>query len=363
MKHVLVSPLSWGLGHATRDLPIIRYLLERGHHVTVAAEGRALSLLSRELPQCDFEELKDYPPPYTASRHFVPKFLAMAPAMLWAIEKESVHVRRLLRKRPFDLILSDNRFRVRSRHIPSFVISHQLRFMTPPSLRALELIPEFFNYLYLSPFDRVIVPDAADPVQNLSGRLSHDMRLMDVGRKVYYAGILSSVARMDVAEDVDLFISISGPDPPRAQMEQIILAHVAEVPGRRIEIALGKPEVTETRRIDGRITVHGFLDRAGQQEMLNRARMVVCRSGYTTVMELAELGKRALFIPTPGQTEQEYLARYYAERGYFHAVSQYELDLPRDIERARALPGATFGGETRANVERLYKDLFAPVLD
>jgi hypothetical protein len=99
MKHILVSPLSWGLGHATRDLPIIRYLLERGHHVTVAAEGRTLALLQQEVPQCEFHELKDYPPPYTASRHFVPKFLAMAPIMLWAIEKETVNVRRLFRRR------------------------------------------------------------------------------------------------------------------------------------------------------------------------------------------------------------------------------------------------------------------------
>jgi len=363
MKHVLVSPLSWGLGHATRDLPVIRYLLERGHHVTVAAEGRALALLAREVPQCDFEELRDYPPPYSAGRHFVPKFMAMAPVLLWAIERESVNVRRLLRQRRFDLILSDNRFRVRSRHIPSFVIAHQLRFMTPPRLRMLELIPEFFNYLYLSPFDRIIVPDAADPVQNLSGRLSHDMRLMNVERRVYYAGILSSVARTDAAPDVDVFVSISGPEPQRTLFEKIVLEQVADLPGERIVVTLGKPEVTETRRLGDRVTVHGFLDRAGQQEMLNRARLVVCRSGYTTVMELAELGKQALFIPTPGQTEQEYLARYYAERGYFHAVSQYDLDLARDVERARALPGATFGGDTRTNVERLYRDLFAPVLD
>ncbi|KPJ73110.1 MAG: hypothetical protein AMS14_06790 [Planctomycetes bacterium DG_20] len=363
MKHVLVSPLSWGLGHATRDLPIIRHLLERGHRVTVAACGRALALLRQEVPQCDFEELADYPPPYSSGKHFVPKFLAMAPVMLWAIERESLNVRQLLRKRRFDLILSDNRFRIRSRHVPSFVIAHQLRFMPPRGLLPFEFVTEFFNYLYLQPFDRIIVPDAAHPTRNLSGRLSHEMRLLRRTDKVYYAGILSSVHRLDVPQDVDVFISISGPEPQRTQLEHLILERVGNVDAERIVVALGKPEVTETRRVDRRVTVHGFLDRARQQEMLNRAKMVVCRSGYTTVMELAELGKKALFIPTPGQTEQEYLARTYAERGYFHAVSQYELDLPRDIDRARRFSGPPFTSDTRANVERLYEDLFAPVLD
>ena len=363
MKHILVSPLSWGLGHATRDLPIIRHLLARGHHVTVAAEGRALAILQHEVPQCDFVEVPDYPTPYSSGKYFVPKFLAMGPVMLVAIEEESVNIRRLLRQRHFDLILSDNRFRVRSDRIPSFIISHQLRFMTPPGLGHFEFVTEFFNYLYLRPFDRIIVPDVAHPTQNLAGRLAHQMRLLKSHRKVYYAGILSSVGRTGAAEDVDLFISVSGPEPQRTQLEKIVLEHVADVPDGRIEIALGKPEVKETRRLNDRITIHGFLDRAGQQDMFNRARMIVCRSGYTTVMELAELGKKALFIPTPGQTEQEYLARYYAQRGYFHAVSQYELDLPRDIEAARRMAGAPFKGDTQANVERLYTDLFAPILD
>ena len=362
MKRVLVSPLSWGLGHATRDLPIIRYLLERGHQVTVAGEGRALSLLKQEAPRCDFVELKDYPPPYSSGRYFVPKFLAMAPVMLRAIAREKQDFARLLADRRFDLIISDNRFNVRSPEIPSFVISHQVRFMTPPGFGFFERVTERFNYHYLRRFDRVIVPDNADPERNLSGRLSHDLRLM-APEKIYYAGVLSSVSRTDVPQDVDLFVSISGPEPPRTQMERLILDHVGEVRADRIVIALGQPEVKEKRQLDARTTVYGFLDRAGQQEMMNRARMIICRSGYTTVMELAELGKKALLIPTPGQTEQEYLGRYYAERGLFHTVSQYELDLPRDVEKAQAMSGVPFKADTRANVERLYKDLLEPALE
>jgi UDP-N-acetylglucosamine transferase subunit ALG13 len=189
------------------------------------------------------------------------------------------------------------------------------------------------------------------------------MRWLKDSPRVYYAGVLSSVAPMDVPQDVDVFVSISGPEPQRTQLEEIILGQIESVPGERIVVTLGKPEAAETRRIGDRITVHGFLDRAGQQEMLNRARMVICRSGYTTVMELAELGRKALFIPTPGQTEQEYLGRLYEAQGTFHSVSQYEVDLPRDLQKAATMAGPPAAGHTRQNVERLYADLFAPVLD
>jgi UDP:flavonoid glycosyltransferase YjiC (YdhE family) len=363
MKRILVSPLSWGLGHATRDLPIIRDFLARGHHVTVAAEGRALALLKQEAPQCDFVELKDYPPPYSASRFFVPKFLATAPKMLKAIAMEAHNTKKLVEERKFDLILSDNRFNVRSHDVPSFVISHQLRFMTPPGTSWFEPVTEYFNYRYLKPFDRIIVSDFADEKSNLTGRLAHEMNWLAKAGKVYYAGILSSAAKMDVARDVDVFISISGPEPQRTELQSIILDHIPAVDAGRVVIALGQPEVKEVRQLTDRITLYGYLDRAGQQEMLNRAKLVVCRSGYTTIMELAELGKKALLIPTPGQTEQEYLGRLYAAKGYFHSVSQYSLDLGRDLEEAKKAGGVPFACDTKANVEKLYRELFAPVLD
>jgi uncharacterized protein (TIGR00661 family) len=362
VKRILVSPLSWGLGHATRDLPIIRELRDRGHHVTIAACGRALALLEREVPACDFVELEDYPSPYTASRWFVLKFLAMAPQMVLSLKREARAVRRLLAERDFDLIISDNRFHVRSPRIPSFFISHQLRFSTPFVLRPLEFLTEVFNAAYHRHFTGVIVPDFPDPEENLSGRLSHGV-FFAARNRLHYAGVLASVRRLDVTEDVDVFISISGPEPQRTELERLVLDQVPALGDARVVITLGKPEVAEVREPGPNVTVYGFLDRERQQEMLNRARLVVCRSGYTTVMELAELGKRALFIPTPGQTEQEYLSRHYARHGYFHSVSQYELDPARDVERAREALGFPFEVRTAENVRRLYDDLFAPILD
>ncbi|MDK1031770.1 MAG: glycosyltransferase [Planctomycetia bacterium] len=360
-KRILVSPLSWGLGHATRDLPVIREFLRRGHHVTVAATGRGFTLLQQEVPECEFVELKDYPVPYSHSRFFLPRFVWSMPKMLSAMKRERLAVGKFLRENRFDIIVSDNRFNVYHRGIPTFFISHQVRFKLPSHLAWFEPLTEKFNQNYYRRFLRVIIPDIEDEERNLTGRLAHGLWFSAPG-KIYYAGILSSVQRMDVDEDIDYFISVSGPEPQRTVFEKIILAQASRLAPARIVITLGKPEARGVRELGRGIKVHSYLDRRGQQEMMNRAKMVVCRSGYTTVMELAELGKKALFVPTPGQTEQEYLSRMYERKGLFHSVSQYDLDLKRDVELAAEMPGIDLVDTTASNVARLYEDVFAPYL-
>jgi len=361
-KKILVSPLSWGLGHATRDLPIIRRFLADGHRVTIASSGRALELLRQEVPQCAFTVLEDYPTPYTRTRLFVLKFGAFIPLMLKAIRRERRAATALIEREKFDLVLSDNRFGVRHKDVPSFFISHQLRFATPAALYPFQLIGEFFNRFHHRRFNRVIVPDVADEERNLSGKLAHGLHWPD-RKRYYYAGILSSTEKMDVPEDVDLFVTISGPEPQRTEFERVVMSQLERLESLgRVAVTLGKPEATGLQRPAPHVEVYGFLNRRQQQEMMNRARFVVSRSGYTTVMEIAELGKKALFIPTPGQTEQVYLSDYYEATGQFHSVSQYRLDLSRDVEAARCYAGFQGAHNTAENVERLFGEVFAPYL-
>jgi UDP:flavonoid glycosyltransferase YjiC (YdhE family) len=371
MKRILVSPVSVGLGHATRDLPIIRDFLARGHHVTIAAQGRALRLLRHEVPQCEFIPFKDYPWPLTKTRHFIALFLAMGPWLQGAINAERRRFQRLLARRRFDLILSDHRYGIYAPDIPSFVICSLLYFMPPvrlrwrsfsPPLGHIEFFLEMYNARTFSRFDRIIIPDYEDPENNLSGRMTHDL-LRFRPEQLYYAGVLSSIRRQDGPQDVDVFITISGVEPQQSQLERLVLEQVERLPGRRIAVTLGRPEKRHLRQVGDRISVYGYLGRDEQQAMLNRAHLVVCRSSYTTIMELAELGKKALLIPHPGHPEQEYLAALYERRGWFHSVRQEDLDLVRDVGLARARPGFPFGADTQAGVARLYRDLFAPILD
>jgi len=159
MAHVLVSPLNWGLGHASRDIPIIRELLDRGHQVTVASSGNALELLRREFPGCHFVTFEDYPAPYSSTRFFLPKFCAYLPLMMKALVDERRNLCRILSKGSYDMIVSDNRLGVYSREIPSFFISHQLRFSVPAYLWPVEILTLFVNGFFHSKYDGVIVPD------------------------------------------------------------------------------------------------------------------------------------------------------------------------------------------------------------
>jgi UDP-N-acetylglucosamine:LPS N-acetylglucosamine transferase len=153
-----------------------------------------------------------------------------------------------------------------------------------------------------------------------------------------YIGPLSSIRRMDVEQDIDVFFSVSGIEPQRGLLEKLVLESLPKLRGR-IVVTLGKPgDGSEPRRV-GNATVFDYLGRERQAEMLNRAKLVMTRSGYTTLMELAALGRKALFVATPGQSEQEYLAQFHRERGHVWSEEQKHLDIPRDLERARAASG------------------------
>jgi len=364
MGHIFVSPLNWGLGHSTRDIPIIEELLQRGHEVTVGSSGNALALLQRECPECNFIEFKDYPVPYSSSRFFLPAFAAGLPALLRAIAGEKKRFEQILAKNKFDMILSDNRMSVYSSKVPSFFISHQLRYSLPGLLSPLEVMTMQFNSLFHSHFLGVIVPDI-DPAGgrlSLSGKLCHSS-VAATNRLVYYAGILTSTKKMSLSEDLDHLFIVSGPEPQRTKYEEIIMRQVQKLPGEKV-VLLGSPQKELHKKLDRTTTVHSYVSTDEKAELLNRARFVIARSGYTTMMEIAELDKKhGLFSPTPGQTEQEYLSSYYARQGWFLSRSQYRLKLPEDVEAARSYHGFPEMAKTRENVKKLYEQLFKKCLD
>ncbi len=359
MGHVFVSPLNWGLGHATRDIPIIEELLQRGHEVTVGTSGNALALLQRECPQCNFILFKDYPAPYSDSRFFLPSFVAGIPALLRAIAQEKNRFEGILAENRFDLIISDNRMSVYSNKVPSYFISHQLRFSMPGYLYPFEVMTMPFNSFFHSKFEGVIVPDINPNgySNNLSGKLCRS-NVNATNRRVYYAGILTSTKKMAVDRDLDFLAIASGPEPQRTRLEEIILSQVQKLPGEKV-VLLGSPQKESHTGLDEHTTVHSYVSTQEKTELMNRARFIIARSGYTTMMELAELETRhGLFTPTPGQTEQEYLSRYYARQGWFLSRSQYKLRLSEDVAEAGQFQGFPKMAKTRENVKRLYQDVF-----
>lgn len=354
-----MSPLNWGLGHSTRDIPIIEELLRRGHEVTIGTSGNSLVLLKRECPECNFVLFKDYPAPYSSTRFFLPKFAASIPLLLRALARERKNLEQILSENKYDLIISDNRMGVYSHQIPSYFITHQLRFSLPPYLYPLEMLTMPVNSLFHIKFDGVIVPDI-DPLggqPNLSGKLSRS-RLDATNKRAYFAGILTSTRKMKMDLDLDYLIMISGPEPQRTKLEEIIMKQVQKLPGKKA-VLLGSPQREGHEDLDEHTTVHSYLPTEEKVELMNRARFIIARSGYTTMMEMAELDKKhGLFIPTPGQTEQEYLSRYYARQGWFLSRSQYKLQLPEDVKEAMKYHGFPQMTKTSENVKRLYEEVF-----
>jgi UDP:flavonoid glycosyltransferase YjiC (YdhE family) len=358
MGHVFVSPLNWGLGHSTRDIPIIEELLRQGHEVTIGSSGNALALLQRECPQCNFILFKDYPAPYSGSRFFLAGFAAGLPGLLRAIAQERKRFEQILAENRFDLIISDNRMNVYSSKVPSYFISHQLRYSMPGYLYPFEMMTIPFNSFFHSKFEGVIVPDI-DPTgggKNLSGKLCR-ANMNATKHRVYYAGILASIKKMAVAEDLDYLAIVSGPEPQRAKLEEIIMKQVCNLPGEKV-VLLGSPQKDLHQKVDKHTTVHTYVSTEEKAELMNRARFIITRSGYTTMMEMAELDKKhGLFTPTPGQTEQEYLSHYYARAGWFLSKSQYKLRLPVDVQEAMQYRGFPEMAKTSENVKNLYLDV------
>jgi hypothetical protein len=362
MGSVLLSPLNWGLGHAMRDIPVIRTLLGRGHDVTIAACGNALTALQREFPSCRFIEFMDYPSPTSPGRVFLPGLALSFPGLLQAVARERRESERIVSRDQYDLVISDSRLGVYSQQVPSLFITHQLHFHLPPALWPAELFAVQLNRLHHRNFDRVIVPDNPPGPLSLAGKLSRP-DYEETRSRAFFCGILSSTPKQDMHTDLDYLVLVSGPEPQRTWLEEILLPMARELDGRTV-VLLGSPQ--RNAEVPGSVNcaVRTYVSTAEKVALMNRAKFVICRSGYTTMMELAELGKKAgLFIPTPGQTEQEYLSWYYEKNGWFHSKSQYCLDLPGDISTAREYAGFPEMPATDVNVRHLYDNLLAGYLE
>ena len=328
---VLFGVFDWGIGHATRDIPLITELLKT-NEVHILSTGRALKLLKDYFAdRCTYYDVPSVYPPYTRTRFFQVTFALFLPRMIRNLQNARKKSREIVAG-GFDKVISDCRYDVYDTPDNSYLINHQVRFSTPFGA---ERIFEKLLESRMRKYKYIIVPDFEE--QSLSGRLSHDLRYVKKD-KIRYIGILSHLNKLNLVEDIDYFISVSGPEPQRTVLQKKMIEVSGQLEGN-IVIAGGIPESTATRSSEN-LRFYGFLNAEQQADMMNRAKFIISRPGYTTVMELAELDKkRALFLPTPGQTEQEYLADYYEKQGYFHSVSQYDLKLKTAIEDSKEFGG------------------------
>lgn len=322
-KNILVAPLNWGLGHATRCIPIIRELEKNGYTPILASDGVALQILQKEFPHLKALKLPSYEIEYAKNgADFKWKLIKNSPKMIDAIFTEKKIVKKWVKEYDLCGIISDNRLGVYSKKIPSVFITHQLNVLSGKTT----WISSKLHQHFIKKFTECWIPDI-EKTPNLTGKLGH---LKKTSLHFTYIGPLSRLEKKELPIKYDLMVILSGPEPQRTYLEQKLKTEVRSFDGKVVFIK-GVIEPEQKTEKDGNVTYYNFMTSEEVEAAFNESKIVLCRSGYTTVMDLAKLGKKALFIPTPGQFEQEYLAKRFKRNGLAPYVKQNDFRI-RDLE-------------------------------
>jgi uncharacterized protein (TIGR00661 family) len=314
-----VAPLNWGLGHATRCIPIIEALLSHRFVPVLASDGAALKLLTKEFPELDAIELPSYNISYAKKgERFKLKMLQDSPHLIKTIKREKAATKAIVKTYNIEGIISDNRFGVRSKKVPSVFITHQLRVLSGSTT----WLSTALHQKIISKFTECWVPDQENE-PNLSGDLGHQAGL-DIPLK--YLGPLSRFKKSSTPVLYKLMVLLSGPEPQRTMLEEKLLGLLEDYPHPCLFVK-GCIEAQQNVTTRGNLTIYNYLTTEMLESAINSSELVLCRSGYTTVMDLAKLEKKAFFIPTPGQFEQVYLAERFLDLGIAPCASQDDFEL------------------------------------
>lgn len=335
---ILISPLDWGLGHASRCIPIIHQLTEAGHKVTLAGSGRSLILLQKEFPHLESIELKGFSPSFSGSDMPLHLFMLL-PRFIATMFREHKTLNKLIKLHHFDIILSDNRYGLWNKKVKSIIITHQVMIKAPVWLKFLEYILYLISRFLISRFDACWIPDYKEP-PGLSGDLAHKYPLPE---NAIFIGPLTRLVNPGNNQkrffgNENLTAIVSGPEPQRSIFEDILKKQMAGLNQNAIIIS-GKPESAKKAVIDGTLTILPHLSVEEMSSVIESSSVVICRSGYSSIMDLQAMGAKALFVPTPGQTEQIYLAELHQKTGTAMWQAQEKLNLETDIENALKYKG------------------------
>jgi uncharacterized protein (TIGR00661 family) len=329
---ILIAPLNWGLGHATRCIPIIKYLLSQGAEIIIACGKAQKSLLQSEFPDLRFEYLPGYDLKYAGNGALtVMKIIFQIPKILIQIKKENRWLADFYDAEGLDAVISDNRYGLFLSKIPCFFMTHQLRISTPFGNKADDFIQRI-NYRYISLFTECWIPDF-DQEQNLAGELSHPHSLPGIPRQ--YLGCLSRFSKKNLPVVTNTVVVIlSGPEPQRTIIEKIMLRQLPNV-ACEATIIRGLPGESELLPAGPNYRAYNHLPAAALNKIICESEFVICRSGYSSIMDIVKLGKKSIVIPTPGQHEQEYLASYLLQKKVVLAKDQAAFGLSDAIEEAK----------------------------
>jgi uncharacterized protein (TIGR00661 family) len=307
-------------------VPVARKLLQMNNNIFIGSGEEHLSFFHEELPNLKYIVFPGFKPRY--SRIF-PQYLSLLfkmPVLLYHIAAEHQRVKRIIKEYNIDIVISDNRFGLWHSNSTTVYFTHQLLIPFPERFRFLEASGRMLHNMIIRRYSLCFVPDLPGDI-NLTGRLAHGFK---IPYNVRYTGILSrfdntnnhqSRNPLDFSHNT---VILSGPEPQRSILKEKLTAILKDRDQKTV-IFEGKPGIGGEITPLGNITFISHLPTGRMKDIIKSSGLIISRSGYTTIMELVSLKCTALIIPTPGQTEQEYLAEYLADKGWFSTISQDEL--------------------------------------
>ncbi len=335
MKKVLITPLDWGLGHATRCIPIIHELISRGCSVSIGGSGNSLTLLQKEFPSLTFFELPGYDPVYPSTGSMVWKMASQLSKFRRVIREEHESVERIIRENGIDLVISDNRYGCWSEKIHCVFISHQTNILMPKRFGWLAGMVRYFNTRMINRFTYCCIPDYPGD-HNLAADLT-SFGKHSITAKLLHIGPLSRFKSSTPREKkFDVLCIFSGPEPQRSILEEIVMS---QLPSSGLKYFVVRGVFSSSLIEDDHVV--NFLTTEKLQEVIEQSEIIIARSGFSTVMDLDALGKKAIFVPTPGQTEQEYLAETLLKKKIAFSMPQYTFDLSTAWKESEHYTGFT----------------------
>jgi uncharacterized protein (TIGR00661 family) len=323
-KNILICPLEWGLGHAGRMVPLARYLANQNHNIFFGSGEEHLAFFRREVPGATYIHFSGFRIKYSA---FLPQYLIIllkTPLLLYHIVREHKILKKIISDHSIDIVISDNRIGLWSKKVITVFVTHQLRIIFPGPFRFLEFIGVQLIRSIIKKYSFCFVPDL-DGELNVSGELSHGVRLPG---NVRYIGMLSRFEGTLLSErksqNANYLVILSGPEPQRSILKKKLSAILSDT-GNPAVFLEGNPAEMSEPYSQKNIIYYSHPDEEKMLKLITESKTIITRGGYTAIMELISLGRGAILIPTPGQTEQEYLAKYLASKGWFISVKQKDL--------------------------------------
>jgi UDP-N-acetylglucosamine transferase subunit ALG13 len=331
-KHILVAPLDWGMGHTTRCIPIIKYLMQNGYEISFAGNEWQRRYITDTFNGLATLHLDGYDVHYSRSgKGFKLSLFSQLPKLVRTIKKEHNWLKKAVDKYKINVIISDNRYGLFHPNVPCVIMTHQLLAQTNMGSAADNLLMKF-HYKYLERFNKCWAIDV-EGTPNLSGRLAHPNVLP---ANCDYIGMLSQMEEAGISSTEHLLILLSGPEPQRTILSELLWQQALDHKGKIVfvEGSDAKPHTA----VPSHITHYGRLTKDVLQPLIEKAELVICRSGYSTLMDLAVLNKKAIIIPTPGQTEQEYLGNHLHNEGVFYSAAQKNFSLSEALNNVKQFP-------------------------